>query len=281
MPFLMGILFSIPILFLTKLVATVIHRPLAIAASQTQVQIQPAVPAELQPIPQRDLFQSPQDPLQENVAPSQQPIGELIAAPQSVPHKVRSAKSSGLRGVSETNPDSMQGRNRLSDPSDPGKDPGADHLGSRSLSGASSDGNGVAAALENGASGPVPSGSGSSRGKLSTSVFASSAIESGSLKPKADDIREVGAQPLVILDKPRPVYTEEARRLAIEGEVLIEVVFSASGQVQVVRVVKGLGHGLDEAAMSAAQQIRFEPALQNGQRVDVPATVHIVFQLAF
>ena len=88
-------------------------------------------------------------------------------------------------------------------------------------------------------------------------------------------------QPLVVLDKPSPVYTEEARRLAIEGEVFIDVVFSASGQVRVVRLAKGLGHGLDEAAMNAAQRIRFEPALQNGQPVDVPATVHITFKLAF
>jgi len=49
----------------------------------------------------------------------------------------------------------------------------------------------------------------------------------------------------------------------------------------VVRVVKGLGHGLDEAAVRAAQQIRFKPASRGGNAVDFPATVHIVFQLAF
>lgn len=88
-------------------------------------------------------------------------------------------------------------------------------------------------------------------------------------------------QPVVILSKPNPVYTDEARKLGIEGEVQVEVVFRASGQVQTVRVVKGLGHGLDEAALHAAEQIRFKPALQAGQAVDFSAIAHIVFQLAF
>jgi hypothetical protein len=45
--------------------------------------------------------------------------------------------------------------------------------------------------------------------------------------------------------------------------------------------VKGLGHGLDEAAMRAAEQIKFKPALSNGHPVDFPAVVHIVFQTAY
>ena len=88
-------------------------------------------------------------------------------------------------------------------------------------------------------------------------------------------------QPVVILSKPSPVYTDEARKLRIEGEVLVEVIFRASGQVQTVRVVKGLGHGLDETALRSAEQIRFKPALQEGHAVDFPAIAHIVFQLAF
>jgi TonB family protein len=86
---------------------------------------------------------------------------------------------------------------------------------------------------------------------------------------------------IVILSKPNPLYTEEARRLGIEGEVLVDVVFLASGQIKVEGVSKGLGHGLDEAAIRAAQQIRFKPALQEGHAVDFPATVHIVFQIAY
>lgn len=81
--------------------------------------------------------------------------------------------------------------------------------------------------------------------------------------------------------KPNPVYTNEARNLKLEGEVLLEVEFSANGQLHVNRVVRGLGHGLDEAAVVAANQIRFKPALRNGQPTDSTAIVHVVFQLAY
>ena len=67
----------------------------------------------------------------------------------------------------------------------------------------------------------------------------------------------------------------------VEGEVLLEVIFPASGRVQVIQVTKGLGHGLDEAALHAAEQIRFKPALQEGHAVDFPAIAHIIFQLAY
>lgn len=99
--------------------------------------------------------------------------------------------------------------------------------------------------------------------------------------------REHSAQPPVvkttpaeILSKPAPIYTNEARAKRIEGEVLLEVVFEASGKLHVLRVVHGLGHGLDESAVHAAEQIRFKPALRDGQPSDSTAVVHIIFQLA-
>ena len=84
-----------------------------------------------------------------------------------------------------------------------------------------------------------------------------------------------------IISKPNPVYTQEARQLKLEGEVLLEVLFSANGQVHVNRVVRGLGHGLDEAAITAASQMRFKPAQRVGTPVDSTAIVHVVFQLAY
>jgi len=86
--------------------------------------------------------------------------------------------------------------------------------------------------------------------------------------------------PAEILSKPTPVYTEEARQLKIEGEVLLEVVLEASGRLRVVRVVRGLGHGLDDSAVKAAEQIRFKPAMKDGQPFDSTAVLHIIFQLA-
>jgi TonB family protein len=87
--------------------------------------------------------------------------------------------------------------------------------------------------------------------------------------------------PVEVTFKPNPIYTDEARQLRLEGEVLLEVSFSASGQLHVNRVVRGLGHGLDEAAIAAASKIRFKPAMRNGEPVDSTAIVHVVFQLAY
>ena len=87
--------------------------------------------------------------------------------------------------------------------------------------------------------------------------------------------------PVEITYKPNPVYTDEARSLKLEGEVLLEVNFSATGTLHVNRVVKGLGHGLDEAATAAANKMRFKPALRSGQPVDSTAIVHVVFQMAY
>ena len=86
--------------------------------------------------------------------------------------------------------------------------------------------------------------------------------------------------PAEVLSKPTPEYTDEARKLHIEGEVLVEVVFEASGGIQVVRVIRGLGHGLDDRAVQAAQQIRFKPALRDGKPADSRGILHILFQLA-
>jgi TonB family protein len=126
----------------------------------------------------------------------------------------------------------------------------------------------------------VPKGN-SSRTAVQAGGFATAAQGSDTpAKPKAAETAPA-IQPIVILDKPNPIYSAEARKLGIEGEVQVEVIFRASGQVQTTRVVKGLGHGLDEAAIHAAEQIRFKPAIQDGHAVDFPAIVHIVFQLAF
>jgi TonB family protein len=57
--------------------------------------------------------------------------------------------------------------------------------------------------------------------------------------------------------------------------VVIDVVFLSNGTMQINRVVSGLGHGLDESAVRAAQQIKFKPAKREGQPGDFPARVRI------
>jgi TonB family protein len=60
----------------------------------------------------------------------------------------------------------------------------------------------------------------------------------------------------------------------------LQVRFLATGQVEVLRVVNGLGHGLDEQAKRVAEQIRFKPAEKDGHPVDHTTLIHVTFQLA-
>jgi protein TonB len=126
----------------------------------------------------------------------------------------------------------------------------------------------------------VGSGGGGSHGAVRQGVFGDEQpVAAPKAKPVAAPVSNT--KPVEILYKPKPQYTDEARTKKIEGEVLLQVVFTASGEVQVQRVVQGLGYGLEESAKSAARQIRFHPAQQNGHPVDSIAIVHIVFELAY
>ena len=110
--------------------------------------------------------------------------------------------------------------------------------------------------------------------------FADQSVAAEAPKKKAAS-GDAATTQVDILDKPRPEYTAEGRSLKIEGDVVLDVVFLASGSLQVSHVVSGLGHGLDEAAVRAAQQIKFKPAKRDGQPVDFPARVRIEFRLAY
>jgi TonB family protein len=121
---------------------------------------------------------------------------------------------------------------------------------------------------------------GGNHGSVQQGSFADE--KAGAAAPKVKQTAAVSnTKPVEILSKPNPVYTEEGRAKKIEGDVLVQVVFTANGEVKVERVVRGLGYGLDEAAEAAARQIRFRPALQDGQPVDFPATARITFELAY
>ena len=118
------------------------------------------------------------------------------------------------------------------------------------------------------------------RGSVQSAGFAAQQAPSA---PRRQRPIETGpaTTPVEITYKPNPAYTQEARQLRLEGEVLLEVMFGASGQLRVSRVVRGMGHGLDEAAIAAATRMRFKPAMRDGQPMDSTAIVHVVFQLAY
>jgi len=126
----------------------------------------------------------------------------------------------------------------------------------------------------------TPARGSSGRGSVQTSGFGSQEVAQNTAHIQRVDSGPPPT-PVEITYKPNPVYTEEARAQKLEGEVLLEVEFAASGQLRVIRVVKGLGHGLDENAVAAANKIRYKPAMRNGQAFDSTAIVHVVFQLAY
>jgi protein TonB len=87
-----------------------------------------------------------------------------------------------------------------------------------------------------------------------------------------------GITPPELLREVKPDYTEEARRRGVTGEVLLEIVVKRDGSVGQVRVLQGLGAGLDERAVEAVRQWRFSPSRRQGTPVDVMVEVAVEFK---
>jgi TonB family protein len=205
-------------------------------------------------------------------------LGSGSAAPATVVAPVNKVQTGGFG-----DPNGIPGKG------DPNKTTNVNRLGSPALPGGPGYGNGTggdkgirgtvaSTGFGNGTANPPPSGG--KRGTIQSTGFADQTVSTDAPKKKAAS-GEGATTPVDILDKPRPEYTAEGRSLKIEGDVVIEMVFLANGSVQVNHVVSGLGHGLDEAATRAAQQIKFKPAKRDGQPVDFPARVRIEFRLAY
>lgn len=130
----------------------------------------------------------------------------------------------------------------------------------------------------NGTANPPPSGK---KGTVVSTGFANAADTTAEAPKKKQQATGAADTSPTILDKPKPEYTAEGRSLKIEGDVVVDMVFRANGTVQINHVISGLGHGLDEAAVRSAQQIKFKPAKRAGEPVDFPARVRIEFRLAY
>lgn len=94
------------------------------------------------------------------------------------------------------------------------------------------------------------------------------------LSSKEVDVRAV------ITTKPKPGYTRDARRIGVQGYVILKVVLLSTGKIDRVRVVRGLPGGLTENGIRAACKIEFRPALKAGQHVSQWLNVEYVFRLA-
>ena len=171
---------------------------------------------------------------------------------------------------------------------DPNHATNVNRLGSPALPGGPGYGNGTggdkgirgtvpSTGFGNGIANPPPS---TKKGTVHEGGFANESVVTEAPKKRAAS-SESPTMPVDILEKPHPQYTAEGRSLKIEGDVVLDMVFLANGSIQVNQVISGLGHGLDEAAVRAAQQIKFKPAKREGQPVDFPARVRIEFRLAY
>jgi protein TonB len=79
--------------------------------------------------------------------------------------------------------------------------------------------------------------------------------------------------------KPSPVYPETARKVRRVGTVVVEAIIDIDGSVRDVQLLKGLGYGCDEAAVSAVQRWRFRPAMLDGRAVPVYYRLSVRFVL--
>jgi periplasmic protein TonB len=88
-----------------------------------------------------------------------------------------------------------------------------------------------------------------------------------------------GITPPAIQREVKPDYTDEARRRGLAGDVVLEIVVRSDGSVGDIKVLQGLGAGLDQRAADAVRQWRFSPARRFGTPVDVIVEVAVEFKL--
>jgi TonB family protein len=82
-----------------------------------------------------------------------------------------------------------------------------------------------------------------------------------------------------VLSKVEPEYTEEARLAKYQGTVVVSTEIGPDGIAQGMKVIRGLGLGLDEQAVKAISQWKFKPGAKDGQPVPVMATIEVNFRL--
>jgi TonB family protein len=87
----------------------------------------------------------------------------------------------------------------------------------------------------------------------------------GNLNPDGS-AKSVDSKP-VLLNRPQPLYTEEARKNKIQGTVRVRILVGVDGRVKRASIVTGLPDGLNEMALQAAHRMQFKPAMKSGQPV--------------
>ncbi|GGA60605.1 hypothetical protein GCM10011507_10170 [Edaphobacter acidisoli] len=88
-----------------------------------------------------------------------------------------------------------------------------------------------------------------------------------------------GVSAPVLIYSVEPEFSEEARKAKVAGNVLVSLWVDQNGLPSHVRVIRGVGMGLDENAVAAVKQYRFKPAMENGKPVTVELNVEVNFQI--
>ena len=76
-----------------------------------------------------------------------------------------------------------------------------------------------------------------------------------------------------------PMYSEEARKAKYQGTVVLSAIVRKDGSLEILKVIRGLGLGLDENAVQALKQWKFRPGMKEGVPVDVALYVEVNFSL--
>ena len=86
-------------------------------------------------------------------------------------------------------------------------------------------------------------------------------------------------RPPVLTHQVDPEFSEEARKAKFSGNVQVYLIVDEQGNPSHVRVVRGVGMGLDEKAVDAVRQYRFKPAMRDGKPVRVDLYIDVNFQI--
>ncbi len=104
-------------------------------------------------------------------------------------------------------------------------------------------------------------------------------LETEEAEPQVLPTKKVDSR-VTITSKPAPSYTKEARRLGVQGFVVLRTLLGPDAKVSRVRVMRGLPAGLTTNAIRAACKIKFKPAMKEGQAVAQWVTTEYVFRLS-
>jgi protein TonB len=88
-----------------------------------------------------------------------------------------------------------------------------------------------------------------------------------------------GVSAPVVIYQVDPEFSEEARKAKFMGVVTVNLIVNAQGMPQNVRVLRGVGMGLDEKAVEAVRQYKFKPAMEGGKPVPVELNIEVNFQI--